>query len=69
MKRIRNSILRLPIEKRTEIALREAVKGVIEEHACLGLPLYIAARAKSWSCLQLRCVLSRDSVAASRFLL
>jgi hypothetical protein len=45
MKQIPKSILRLPIEKRAEIALREAVKGVIEEHARLGLPLY-TARAK-----------------------
>ena len=46
MKRIRKSILRLPIEKRAEIALREAVKGVIEEHARLGLPLYIGRKGK-----------------------
>jgi len=38
--------LRLPIEKRAEIALREAVKGVIEEHARLGLPLYILRDGK-----------------------
>jgi hypothetical protein len=46
IKRIPKSILRLPIEKRAEIALREAVKGVIEEHARLGLPLYIDRKGK-----------------------
>lgn len=46
MKRIPKSILRLPIEKRAEMALREAVKGVIEEHARLGLPLYIGREGK-----------------------
>ena len=40
MKRIRKSILRLPIEKRAEIALRKTVKGVIEEHARLGKSIY-----------------------------
>jgi hypothetical protein len=46
VKRIPKSILRLPIEKRAEIALREAVNGVIYEHARLGLPLYIGRKGK-----------------------
>ena len=46
MKPIPKNILRLPIEKRAEIALREAVKGVIDEHARLGLPLYIGREGK-----------------------
>ena len=46
MKRTRDSILRLPLEKRAEMALREAVDEVIAEHARLGLPLYIGRNGK-----------------------
>lgn len=46
MKRTRDSILRLPIEKRAEMALREAVDEVIAEHARLGLPLYVGRNGK-----------------------
>lgn len=46
MKRTRESILRLPMEKRAELALREAVDEVIAEHARLGLPLYIGRDGK-----------------------
>lgn len=41
MSGVPKSILRLPLEKRAEIAFKEAVEGVIDEHARLGLPLYI----------------------------
>ena len=41
-----NSILRLPLQKRAELALHKAVEGVIEEHARLGLPLYIGRDGK-----------------------
>jgi hypothetical protein len=41
MSRVPKSVLRLPLEKRAEIALKEAVEGVIDEHARLGLPLHI----------------------------
>ena len=41
MKKSPTSLLRLPIEKRAEIAFKEAVKEVVEEHARLGLPLHI----------------------------
>jgi len=41
VKRIPRNILRLPLEKRAEMAFREAVAEVIDEHARLGLPLYI----------------------------
>jgi hypothetical protein len=41
MKKTPRSILRLPLEKRAEMAFREAVNEVIDEHARLGLPLYI----------------------------
>ena len=34
------------MEKRAELALREAVDGVIDEHARLGLPLYIGRDGK-----------------------
>jgi hypothetical protein len=46
MKRIPKNILRLPMEKRAEMALREAVNEVIEEHARLGLPLYVGRKGK-----------------------
>ena len=46
MKRERDIILRLPLEKRAELAFREAVEEVIAEHARLGLPLYIGRRGK-----------------------
>jgi hypothetical protein len=46
MKRSRQSILRLPMEKRAELAFREAVDEVIREHARLGLPLYIGREGK-----------------------
>ena len=41
MNQVPKNILRLPLEKRAEIAFKEAVEGVIDEHARLGLPLYI----------------------------
>jgi hypothetical protein len=44
--RVPKSILRLPLQKRAELALHKAVEGVIEEHARLGLPLYIGREGK-----------------------
>jgi len=41
MNQVSKNILRLPLEKRAEIAFKEAVEGVIDEHARLGLPLHI----------------------------
>ena len=41
MSRVPKSVFRLPLEKRSEIAFKEAVEEVIDEHARLGLPLYI----------------------------
>lgn len=46
MKRTHHNVLRLPMEKRAELALREAVNDVIAEHARLGLPLYIGRNGK-----------------------
>ena len=46
MKRTHHSIQRLPMERRAELALREAVRDVITEHARLGLPLYIGRKGK-----------------------
>ena len=46
MKRVSRSILRLPLEKRAEMAFREAVEEVIDEHARLGLPLHIWRNGK-----------------------
>ena len=41
MSPVPKSVLRLPMEKRAELAFKEAVEEVIDEHARLGLPLYI----------------------------
>jgi hypothetical protein len=41
MKRASRSVLRQPLEKRAEMAFKEAVEEVIDEHARLGLPLHI----------------------------
>ena len=46
MKRTHDSVLRLPMEKRAELAFREAVDEVITEHSRLGLPLYIGRNGK-----------------------
>ena len=46
MKSTRARILRLPLERRAELAFQEAVDGVIVEHARLGLPLYIGRNGK-----------------------
>jgi len=46
MKRASKSVLRLPLEKRAEMAFREAVDEVIDEHARLGLPLHIWRNGK-----------------------
>jgi len=35
------AVLRLPIEKRAEIAFKIAVAKAIDEHARLGLPVYV----------------------------
>jgi hypothetical protein len=40
------SILRLPLQKRAELAFNEAIQQVIEEHARLGLPLYVGRDGK-----------------------
>ncbi len=45
-KRVPKSVLRLPLQKRAELALHKAVEGVIREHAQLGLPLYIGRNGK-----------------------
>ena len=41
MKKLPNNILQLPMEERALMALKEAVEGVIEENARLGLPMSI----------------------------
>ena len=41
MKRATQDVLRLPLEKRAEMAFQEAVEEVIDEHARLGLPLHV----------------------------
>jgi hypothetical protein len=39
-------VLRLPLEKRAEIAFKAAVAEAIDEHARLGLPIYIGRDGK-----------------------
>lgn len=41
MTKVSASVLELPIPERGLIALREAVKKAIEEHARQGLPIYV----------------------------
>lgn len=41
MKKTPKTILRLPLEERARMAFKEAIEGAIDEHARLGLPLYI----------------------------
>ncbi|MGA7925926.1 MAG: hypothetical protein WCA20_08015 [Candidatus Sulfotelmatobacter sp.] len=38
--------MRLPLEKRAEIAFKAAVAKAIDEHARLGLPIYIGRDGK-----------------------
>jgi aspartate oxidase len=47
MKRTSKEIMRLPMEKRAELAFREAVAEVIAEHARLGSRFTLDATAKS----------------------
>ncbi len=46
MKRASKYVLRLPLEKRAEMAFKEAVEEVIDEHARLGLPLHVWRNGK-----------------------
>jgi hypothetical protein len=46
MKRAPKNVLRLPLEKRAEMAFKEAVEEVIDEHARLGLPLHVWREGK-----------------------
>ena len=39
-------VMRLPIEKRAELAFKAAVAKAIDEHARLGLPIYIWHKKK-----------------------
>lgn len=41
MKKPSKAVLRLPLHKRAEIAFKIAVAKAIDEHARLGLPVYI----------------------------
>lgn len=46
MRRVPKEVLRLPLEKRAEMAFKEAVEEVIDEHARLKLPLHIWRHGK-----------------------
>jgi hypothetical protein len=41
MKKPSRDVMRLPLEKRAEIAFKVAVAKAIEEHTRLGLPVYV----------------------------
>jgi len=41
MKKPSRDVLKLPLEKRAEIAFKVAVAKAIEEHTRLGLPVYV----------------------------
>jgi hypothetical protein len=41
MRKPSRDVLRLPLEKRAEIAFKVAVAKAIEEHSRLGLPIYV----------------------------
>ena len=42
----RKELLKLPLAKRAEMALKAAVRKVIEEHARKGLPIYVWSKGK-----------------------
>lgn len=46
MKRDSKNILHLPMEKRAEMAFKEAVEEVMDEHARLNLPIHIWRNGK-----------------------
>ena len=46
MNKLSKDVLRLPLEKRAEIAFRVAVAKAIAEHARLGLPIYVWRNGK-----------------------
>ena len=46
MEKAPKHVLRLPLEKRAEMAFKEAVEEVIDEHARLGLPLHVWRNGK-----------------------
>ena len=46
MKKPSRDVLRLPLEKRAEIAFKVAVARAIEEHTRLGLPVYVWRNGK-----------------------
>ena len=46
MRKPSRDVLRLPLEKRAEIAFKIAVAKAIDEHARLGLPVYIWRNGK-----------------------
>jgi hypothetical protein len=46
MRKPSKEVLRLPLEKRAEIAFKIAVAKAIDEHSRLGLPVYIWRNGK-----------------------
>ena len=46
MRKLPPEVLALPLHQRAEMALKAAVRKVVEEHARLGLPLYISSQGR-----------------------
>lgn len=46
MSKVSKEVLRLPLEKRAEIAFKVAVAKAIDEHTRLGLPVYVWRNGK-----------------------
>jgi hypothetical protein len=65
MKKTPKKVLRLPLEKRAEMAFKEAVEEVIDEHARLGLPLYIWRDGKVVDCPHKKCATILKRLRAS----
>jgi len=67
MNSLSHNMLELPLEKRALLALKAAVRKVIEEHARIGLPLHICSGGKviTVSAKQLQTRLRRSPSAKS----
>ena len=46
MSKVSKEVLRLPLEKRAEIAFKVAMAKAIDEHTRLGLPVYVWRNGK-----------------------
>jgi hypothetical protein len=65
MNALPQSVLELPLEERALLALQEAVRNVIDEHARIGLPLHVWSDGKvvEMSAKKLRSISQRQPSA------